>query len=102
MKDSERNIKAKEFESSGNVEMAIELYEQNVTIGSHAPFPYKRLALIYKKRKDIENEIRVLKALLSIMENEGKKYKWIEGTKPYQKIEDVRTQLHKALERKTS
>jgi hypothetical protein len=102
MKDSERNLKGKEFESLGNVEMAIELYEQNVTIGSAAPFPYKRLALIYKKRKDIDNEIRVLKALLSIMENEGKKYGWVEGTKSYAKIEEIRNLLHKALERKTS
>jgi hypothetical protein len=51
MKDSERNQKGKEFEASGDIDSAIEIYEQNVTILSLAPFPYKRLALIYKKRK---------------------------------------------------
>jgi hypothetical protein len=34
------------------------------------------------------------------MENEGKKFKWIEGTNPYQQIEDIRTHLHKALKEK--
>lgn len=67
MKDSERNQKGKELEALGDINAAIETYEQNVTILSPAPFPYKRLALIYKKNKDVENEIRVLKALLSIL-----------------------------------
>jgi tetratricopeptide (TPR) repeat protein len=100
MKDSERNQKGKEFEASGDIDSAIEIYEQNVTILSPAPFPYKRLALIYKKKKDIDNEIRVLKALLSIQENEAKKYKWVEGTKPFEKIIEIREKLQSALGRK--
>ncbi len=100
MKDSERNLKGKEFEAIGDIDAAIEIYEQNVTILSPAPFPYKRLALIYKKKKDIDNEIRVLKALLSIQENEAKKCKWVEGTKPFDKIIEIREKLQNALGRK--
>jgi tetratricopeptide (TPR) repeat protein len=100
MKDSERNQKGKELEALGDINAAIEAYEQNVTILSPAPFPYKRLALIYKKNKDINNEIRVLKALLSIQENEAKKYKWVEGTKPFEKIQETRDKLQKALSKK--
>ncbi len=96
MRDSERNIKGKEHEASGEIDKAIELYEQNVEIGSTTPFPYNRLAVIYKKRKDLANEIRVLKLLLSIQENEAKKYKWTEGSKQFDKIVKTRNQLKKA------
>jgi hypothetical protein len=96
MLESERNLKAKEFEDSGNLESAIEQYEQNVSLGSFAPFPYNRLAIIYKKRRDLDNEIRVLKLLLSIQEKEAKKYKWIEGTKQFDKILKTRDRLQKA------
>ena len=96
MKESERNIKGKEFEASGEIDKAIELYEQNLTLGSIAPFPYTRLSIIYKKRKDLNNEIRVLKLLLSIQETEAKKYKWKEGSKQFDKIINVREKLNKA------
>ena len=96
MKDSERNIKGKEYEASGEIDKAIELYEQNLTLGSTAPFPYTRLSIIYKKRKDLNNEIRVLKLFLSIQQTEAKKYNWHEGTKPYGKILSIRERLNKA------
>jgi hypothetical protein len=96
MKDSERNIKGKEFEASGEIDKAIELYEQNLTLGSIAPFPYTRLSIIYKKRKDLKNEIRVLKLFLTIQETEAKKYNWKEGSKQFDKIINVREKLNKA------
>jgi hypothetical protein len=99
MKESERNLKGKEFEKNGEISKAIELYELNVSLGSAYPFPYKRLALIYKKQNDIENEIRVLKLLLSIEEKEAKRFKWVEGSKEFDKVIDARKKLQKALER---
>jgi len=61
----ERNLRGIELENSGRVDEAVRLYEENVTdnfIGNH---PYDRLAIIYRKRKQIDEEIRVLeKAIL--------------------------------------
>jgi hypothetical protein len=37
---------------------------------------------------------------LSIQENEAKKYKWVEGTKPFEKIIEIREKLQNALGRK--
>jgi hypothetical protein len=96
MTESERNHKGKEHESTGNVEGAIELYEQNVTLKSIAPHPYKRLAIIYRKLNRLEDEIRVLKLLVSVSENEGKKWGWKEGSRQYEKIDSYRKQLDKA------
>jgi hypothetical protein len=64
-------------------------------------FRTKDLQSSTKKRKDIDNEIRVLKLLLSIQENEAKKYNWVEGTKAFDKIQDTRDKLHKGLNTKT-
>lgn len=60
-KQVERNLKAKDLEKQGKINQAINLYEQNVSEGFDGNFPYDRLAIIYRKKKDIENEIRVLK-----------------------------------------
>ena len=100
MTDSERNLKGKELEAKGDVEGAIVLYEQNVTLESFAPHPYKRLSIIYKKMNRIDDEVRVLKSLVSVSVNEAKKCGWKEGSKPYAKIELYRKQLDKALANK--
>jgi len=64
-KQVERNLRGIELKKAGKVEEAIELYEQNIKenfIGSH---PYDELAIIYRKQKRIDDEIRVLeKAIL--------------------------------------
>jgi len=56
----ERNLTGNELEKAGRVDEAIPLYEQNVKenfIGGH---PYKRLAVIYRSRKQYDDEIRIL------------------------------------------
>lgn len=100
MDNSERNLKGKEFESSGDLTSAIEMYEKEITLNSHAPFAYKRLAIIYRKLNRIEDEVRVLKSLLSVSEKDAKRYGWKEGSKQYAKIESYRKQLEKALSKK--
>lgn len=68
-KQVERNLRGIEFEKLGKINKAIELYEENIEenfIGNH---PYELLALIYRKNKDIVNEIRVLEKAIYVFEN---------------------------------
>ena len=61
-----RNLKGIELEKSGEVDKAIKLYELNIAedfIGSH---PYNRLAIIYSKRKQVNDEIRVLDKAIKV------------------------------------
>jgi len=96
----DRNLKGKEFEKLGEIDKAIELYEQNVSLESCTPHPYKRLSLIYKKQGKFDDEIRVLKSAIAIMEIEAKRYKWLENSKQYEKILDFKSQLIKAYSKK--
>ncbi|MWB95466.1 hypothetical protein GON26_13940 [Flavobacterium sp. GA093] len=64
----ERNLKGTEFEKTGDLENAIELYEANVEENFKGNHPYDRLATIYKNQNDIDNEIRVLEKAIVIYE----------------------------------
>lgn len=65
---AERNLKGAEFEKTGNLEKAVELYEENVAESFKGNHPYDRLATIYKNQNDIENEIRVLEKAIIVFE----------------------------------
>ncbi|WP_195454764.1 tetratricopeptide repeat protein [Turicibacter sanguinis] len=54
------NEKGIEYERVGDIDNAIVCYEANITNGFDGSHPYKRLAIIYRKKKDYINEIRVL------------------------------------------
>lgn len=100
MTESERNLKGQELEKAGDIEQAILLYEKNVDLGSAAPFPYTRLSLIYAKKKDYDNVIRILRLLLSIKEIEAKKFGWKPGSRQYDKIDEIRVKLTNSMEKK--
>jgi tetratricopeptide (TPR) repeat protein len=71
-KQAERNLTGIELEKAGKVDEAIELFEKNVEenfIGSH---PYYRLAIIYRKRGQIDEEIRVLEKAISVFKKDDK------------------------------
>lgn len=59
-----RNNEGRELEKQGKVDEAINLYEANAADGVDMPFPYDRLRIIYTKRKDYQNAIRVCEAHL--------------------------------------
>ena len=64
----ERNLRGIELEKSGQVDEAVRLYEENVRdefVGNH---PYDRLAIIYRKRKHIDDEIRVLEKAIWVFD----------------------------------
>lgn len=54
------NLQGKRLEQSGRIEEAKKLYEKNISLDFEGNFPYDRLAIIYRKEKDYDNEIRVL------------------------------------------
>lgn len=62
----ERNLKGRELEKQGKIEAAIKLYERNVADEVDTPFPYIRLAIIYRKQKRPEDEIRILEKAIEI------------------------------------
>lgn len=64
----ERNLQGQVFERSGNIDKAIELFEQNVSDRFSGNYPYERLRIIYTKRKQYQQAIRVCRAFMSVAE----------------------------------
>jgi len=64
---SARNMLGKILERLGRVDEAITLYEANVSDGFDGEFPYLCLAIIYRKRRQTENEVRVLERGIAVM-----------------------------------
>ena len=64
----DRNNKGIELEKKGDIENAIKLYEKNVADEFFGTHPYDRLAIIYRRRKQFDDEIRILKRKISIFE----------------------------------
>lgn len=99
-----RNNKGIELEKKGDIENAIKLYEQNVADEFFGTYPYDRVAIIYRKRKQFDNEIRILKRKISIfgkinqerlhyfLEHCSKGYpkKLIEKAKSFKQIRDIK------------
>jgi tetratricopeptide (TPR) repeat protein len=63
-----RNLLGMELESQGLVENAIECYEQNVRDGFDGNYPYDRLAILYRRRGDIQKELAVLRRAIEVFE----------------------------------
>lgn len=68
-KQVERNLKGIELENAGQVDKAIDLYEANAKENFEGDHPYERLAIIYRKRNQIDDEIRVLEKAIWVFEN---------------------------------
>jgi hypothetical protein len=54
-----RNVAALEHEQRGEWDAAVELYEANVTEGFTGDWPYERLALLYTRRGQPAEVVRV-------------------------------------------
>jgi len=68
-KQVERNLKGIQLEKDGRVDEAIKLYERNIEENFEGSHPYDRLAIIYRKRNQIDDEIRVLEKAIWVFEN---------------------------------
>ncbi|MCF8020728.1 MAG: tetratricopeptide repeat protein [Vallitaleaceae bacterium] len=62
----DNNLKGQELEKAGNIEKAKKLYEENIAKDFDGNHPYDRLAIIYRKEKDYDNEIRVLEHAIKV------------------------------------
>ncbi len=80
-RQAERNLRGVELEKQGNVEEAIELYEQNIADGFEGSHPYNRLAILYRKRGQIGDEIRVLQKAIQVYEEIESRSQWGDSKK---------------------
>lgn len=93
---AERNLKGAEFEKNGNLEKAIELYEENVAESFKGNHPYDRLATIYKNQNDLDNEIRILEKAILVYEE----ITLVDRLEGLPKLFRFKNRLEKALETK--
>lgn len=88
----ERNQKGIELEKLGKVDEAIELYEKNIEDNFEGNHPYDRLTTIYRKNKNIRDEIRVLEKAIYVFEN----IVYIKRSDRLPKLERFKNRLKKA------
>lgn len=69
------------LEKEGMIDEAIAVYEKSILSKIPATIPYERLMVLYRKKKDYENEIRIIKEAISVFmaENERRAGRVIEG-----------------------
>lgn len=64
-----RNLMGKRLEKEGRVSEAKALYKANISESFEGSFPYGRLAILYRKRKSINEEIGVLEKAVSVFQS---------------------------------
>lgn len=62
-----------ELEKEGMIDEAIKVYEKSIVPKLPMKHPYERLAILYRKKKDYENEIRVVKIAIEVFMKENEK-----------------------------
>lgn len=88
------NQKGMECEKNQDIPNAIKYYEQCLHYKFEGSYPYSRLAILYRKQKDYDNEIRVLETAISIFNDiRPKGSRELELSK---KIADFQDRLDKA------
>ena len=75
-----RNQEGRDLEKQGLINEAIAAYENLVEKMADTPFTYRRLAILYRKLKSFDNEIRILRAALSNVSKANRKhYDWFKA-----------------------
>jgi hypothetical protein len=67
----DRNTRGMALEKSGAEDEAVACYEANVRDRFDGTFPYERLAIIFRRRRDYAREIEVIEAALAVFEPKG-------------------------------
>lgn len=62
-----------DLEKEGMIDEAINVYEKSIIYRLPLKHPYERLAILYRKRKDYENEIRVIKIAIEVFMKENER-----------------------------
>ncbi|TLP74367.1 hypothetical protein [Maribacter sp. ACAM166] len=65
----QRNTKGKQLEKDGKILEAMVLYEANIYENFEGSFPYRRLAILYRKKKLWAEEIRVLEKAVFVFDS---------------------------------
>lgn len=72
-KTADLNNEGIRLEKSGSIDEAILIYEEAVKLEVVATHSYDRLMLLYRQKKDYENEIRVAKIAIGVFGKENEK-----------------------------
>lgn len=62
-----------DLEKEGMIDEAISVYEKSIIPQLTATHPYDRLMILYRKKKDYNNEIRVIKIAISVFMKENER-----------------------------
>lgn len=74
---AEGNLRGQTLEKDGRVDEAIIEYERLLNKRVYTPYTYRRLAIIYSKRNNKDEELRVLcAAVKNVPVENGKHYQW--------------------------
>jgi len=74
---SQGNMEGDALEKEGKTEEAIEIYEALATSGTDTPYTYRRLAILYRKKKEPARELHFIEmALNNIPRSNEKHYAW--------------------------
>ena len=65
----QRNSMGKQLEKDGKILEAMVLYEANIYENFEGNFPYRRLAILYRKKKLWAEEIRVLEKAVFVFDS---------------------------------
>jgi tetratricopeptide (TPR) repeat protein len=77
---AKRNQDGQDLEKRGLIKEAIAAYEKLVAKRVDTPFTYRRLAILHRKLKSFDDEIRVLQeALRNIPKSNGKHHDWFKA-----------------------
>jgi len=68
---SRNNTSGIELEKAGKIEEAVQKYENNVSNRVIATHSYDRLMIIYRKRKQYHDEIRIIKTAIEVFSDEN-------------------------------
>jgi tetratricopeptide (TPR) repeat protein len=68
-----RNLDGMELESAGRIDLAIELYEQNVAEGFSGDWPYSRLVSVYERQGAYDQAERVLRRAIEVTRADRRK-----------------------------
>ena len=68
-----RNLDGMEHEAAGRIDLAIELYEQNVAEGFTGDWPYSRLVSVYERQGAYDQAERVLRRAIEVTRADRRK-----------------------------
>jgi hypothetical protein len=69
---AELNNKGIQLEKDGDIQGAIQVYEENIRLEYPATHSYERLMVLYRKNKDVQNEKRVIEIAIKVFSNANK------------------------------